>query len=112
LFPEYRVTIRREDRKGKGQAVYVEIRRPDGSYAIDIRLLRVIGDDKPVGVFVIDYYREKSELVRLVSKLADVCGPLVMWHDSGGERSILVRPSWPAEPADADDGEKETPSRG
>jgi hypothetical protein len=97
-FPQYRVGVRRRDRKEKGQAVYVELRREDGSHAIDIHLLRVAADDRPAGVFVFDYYRGTDELVRLVAKLAEVCGPLVLWHDSGGEPSVLVTPGSQSEP--------------
>jgi hypothetical protein len=97
-FPEYRASVRRRDRKEKGQVVYVELRRADGTHAIDIHLLRVATDDRPAGVFVFDYYRGTDELVRLVARPAEVCGPLVLWHDSGGERSILVMPDDPAEP--------------
>jgi hypothetical protein len=97
-FPEYRVAVRRRDRGEKGQAVSVEARRADGSYAIDIHLLRVTDDDRPAGVFVLDYYRGTEELVRLVAELAKVCGPLVLWHDSGGERSVLVTQEGRAEP--------------
>jgi hypothetical protein len=93
LFPEYRVRVRRRERKDKGQAVYVELRRPDGSYAIDIHLLRVSSDDQPAGVFIFEYYRETEVLIRLVSKLAELCGPLVLWHDSGCEKPILVSPA-------------------
>ena len=88
-FPEYRISVRRRDRKEKGQAVYIELRREDGSCAVDIHLLRVSEDDEPVGVFVFDYYRERDELVSLVSKMSEVCGPLVLWQD-GEERSGLV----------------------
>jgi hypothetical protein len=102
-FPEYRVNVRRRDRKDKGQAVYVELRRADGSHAVDIHLLRVAADDQPAGVFLFDYYRGTDELVRLVAELAAACGPLVLWHDSGGERSVLVTPPGRAEPSAAAD---------
>jgi hypothetical protein len=91
-FPEYLVAVRRRDRKDKGQSVSIELRRADGSYAIDICVYRVSSDDWPVGTFVFEHYGETDELVRLVSRLADVCGPLVLWNDSGCERSILVSP--------------------
>ncbi len=92
-FPEYRVSIRRRDRKEKGQAVYIELRREDGSAAVDIHLLRVSADDRPVGVFVFDYFRGTDELVRLVTKLAESCGPLVLWDESGEAEAILVTPA-------------------
>src|SRR3954470_11869895 len=41
------------------------------------------------GTFVFEYYRGTDELVRLVPRLAESCGPLVLWHDRGGERSVL-----------------------
>jgi hypothetical protein len=88
-FPEYRVAVRRRDRKEKGTSVYLDLRRADGSYAIEINLLRVVADNQPAGTFVFAYYRETEELVRLVAKLAESCGPLVLWHD-GGERSVIV----------------------
>lgn len=91
-IPNYTANIRRQDRKSKGQAISIELRRPEGAYAIDIRLLKVTTDNEPVGVFVFDYYQSTAELVNLVAKLAEVCGPLVLWHDSGGESSILVMP--------------------
>jgi hypothetical protein len=94
-FPECQINVRRRDRKDKGQSVYIELRRNDGSYAVDIHLLQVKADDQPAGVFYFDYYRETDELVRLVSKLAEVCGPLVLWHDSGGEYPVLVQASTP-----------------
>jgi hypothetical protein len=103
-FPEYTARVRRRDRKDKGQAVTVELRRADGSYAVEIRLLRVTADDQPAGVFVFEYYKGTDELVRLVAKLAEACGPLVLWHDSGGERSVLVTPPSRAEPSAAADG--------
>src|SRR5262249_4079250 len=107
LFTEYRINVRRRDRKEKGQAVYITLWRADGSYAIAINLLRVSADDRPGGTFVFEYYRGTAELVRLVSRLADVCGPLVLWHDSGCETSILVRPGKHAEPGPTTDGNPE-----
>src|SRR5690348_5385318 len=56
-FPEYTARVRRWDRKEKGQAVTVELRRADGSYAVEIRLLRVTADDRPAGTFVFEYYK-------------------------------------------------------
>jgi hypothetical protein len=97
LFPEYHANIRRRDHKKTGKAIYVELRRADGSFAIEIDLIRVTADDQPAGVFVFASYHKREELVRLVSKLADVCGSLVLWHDSGGERPILVSPNRPFE---------------
>lgn len=102
-FPQYRASVRRRDGRPTGQAVSVELRRADDSYAIVIQLLRVTADDQPAGVFVFEYYQGTDELVRLVAKLAEVCGPLVLWHDSGGERSILVMPDGRAEPGAAPD---------
>ena len=106
LFPEYRLRVRREDRKTKelGQDVVLELRREDGSYAVSIRLLGVHADDRPVGVFYFEYYRETEELVRLVAKLAELCGPLFLYDDSRCERPILVTPSKPAEPGHEPDG--------
>ena len=106
LFPEYRVRVRREDRKKKemGQDVVVELRREDGSYAIGIRLLGVSSDDRPAGVFVFEFFRGTEELVRLVAKLAEHCGPLFLYDDSGCEKPILVSPSWPGGPGDTADG--------
>jgi hypothetical protein len=97
LFPEYRVRVRREERKKKekGQDVVLTLTREDSSYTLRIRLLGVHSDDRPVGVFYFEYYREAEELVRLVEKLAEVCGPQVLYHDSGCERSVLVNPSQP-----------------
>jgi hypothetical protein len=97
LFPEYRVRVRREDRKKKekGQDVVLELTREDGSYAISIRLLGVHSDDRPVGVFYFEYFRETEELVRLVAKLAELCGPLYLYDDSGCERPIVIGPGWP-----------------
>jgi hypothetical protein len=103
LFPEYRVRVRRENRKKKemGQDVVVELTREDGSYAIRIRLIRVQSDDRPAGVFYFEYYRETEELVRLVAKLAEVCGPLFLYDDSGCEKPIVVSSGWPAGPGAA-----------
>jgi hypothetical protein len=94
-FPEYHVRFRREDRKRKemGQDVVVELRREDGSYAISIRLIGVHADDWPVGEFCFEYYRETEELVRLVAKLAELCGPLFLYDDSGCEKPILINPA-------------------
>ena len=94
LFPEYRVRVRREDwkKKEKGQDVVLTLAREDGSDAVRIRLLGVHSDDRPAGVFYFEYYRETEELVRLVAKLAAVCGPQVLYQDSGCERSVLVNP--------------------
>jgi hypothetical protein len=50
-------------------------------------------DDRPVGVFSFEYYRETEELVRLVDKLAELCGPLFLYDDSGREKPIVVRGS-------------------
>jgi hypothetical protein len=97
-FPEYTVKTRRRDRGDKGEAVYIELHRSDGSYAIAVHLLGVRSDREPAGVFVFDYYRETEELVRIVSRLAALCGPLVLYHDSGGEPSVLVAPPTDAEP--------------
>ena len=98
-FPEYHISVRQRERKGKGLAVQIEARRADGSYAIEIQLLRVTATDQPAGVFVFDYYHGTDELVRLVAELAAACGPLVLWHDSGGEPSILVtEPPSPSAP--------------
>jgi hypothetical protein len=102
-FPEYQVRVRRRDRKEKGQAVYIELRRGDGTYAVDIHLLGVRSDEQPVGTFVFEYYRETEELVRLVSPLAERCGPLVLYHDSGCEKSVIVAPGEKAEPSVAPD---------
>ena len=104
LFPEYRVQVRREDRKEKGQDVCVELRLEDGSYAIEIRLLGVSSDDQPVGVFVFEYFRETEELVRLVANLAELCGPLFLYDDSGCEGPILVTQGKPPEPGHQPDG--------
>ena len=106
LFPEYRVRVRREDRKKKemGQDVVVELRREDGSYAIGIRLLGVSSDDRPAGVFVFEYSRGTEELVRLVAKLAEHCGPLFLYDDSGCDGPILVTPTKPAKPGNERDG--------
>jgi hypothetical protein len=103
LFPEYHVRVRREDRKKKemGQDVVVELTREDGSYAIGIRLLGVSSDDRPAEVFVFEYYRETEELVRLVGKLTELCGPLFLYDDSGCEKPIVV---WLAGPGAAGGG--------
>jgi hypothetical protein len=98
---EYRVNVRRWDRGEKGQGVDIGLRQAEGSYAIDIHLLRITTDDQPAGVFVFHYFRETDELVRLVTKLAEMCGPLVLWHDSGCEPSVLVTQAGPAEQAGA-----------
>jgi hypothetical protein len=106
-FPEYRVTVRRWDLKRmKGRAIYIKLRRADDSYAISISilLLGVVADDQPVGTFAFEYYRLPEELVRLVGKLAELCGPQVMYHDSGCERPILVTASRPPEPGHEPDG--------
>jgi hypothetical protein len=88
-FPEYTQRVRRRERpRGKGQVIDIELRRADGSYAIEINLLRVTDDDRPA-LFCFAYYRETEELVRIVRRLAATCGPLVLWHDSG-EEPILV----------------------
>ena len=107
LFPEYRIRVRREDRKKKekGQDVVLELTREDGSYAVRIRLLGVHSDDRPVGVFVFEYYRETEELVRLVAQLAELCGPLFLYDDSGCEGPILVTPRKPPEPGHEPDGD-------
>jgi hypothetical protein len=97
LFPEYRVRVRREDRKKmeKGQDVVLTLTQEDGSSTVRIRLLGVHSHDRPVGVFYFEYYRETEELIRLVEKLAEVCGPQVLYHDSGCETSVLVSPNKP-----------------
>ncbi|HEV3083787.1 MAG TPA: hypothetical protein VGY66_28655 [Gemmataceae bacterium] len=97
-FPEYRVTVHRWDRKRKedGQAIYIKVKRADGSSAITFDLLGIIADDQPAGTFAFNYYQETKELVRLASKLAESCGPLALCHD-GGETSVVVDPSNPAE---------------
>ena len=87
-FPEYTQRVRRRDRPGKGESVYIELRRADGSYAIEINLPGVKDDDRPA-LLCFAYYRETEELVRIVQRLAATCGPLVLWHDSG-ENPILV----------------------
>jgi hypothetical protein len=92
LFPEYRVRVRRENRKKKdvGQDVVVELTREDGTYANRIRLIGIHSDDRPAGAFYFEYYRETEELVRLVAKLAELCGPLFLYDDSGCEKPIVV----------------------
>jgi hypothetical protein len=99
-FPEYRVTVRRWDRKRKekGQAIYIKLLRAEDSVAITIQLLGVAADDQPAGTFAFEYYRETEELVRLVAKLAELCGPQVLCHDSGCEGPILVTPRKPSKP--------------
>jgi hypothetical protein len=100
MFPEYRVARIGNwvsERTGD-RSVQIELRRPDGSYAIDVNLLKVVADDQPVGVFTFSYYREVEELLPIVSKLADACGPQVLRHESGGEPTILVRPGQLTEP--------------
>ena len=106
LFPEYRVIVRREDRKKKekGQDVVLTLAREDGSDAVRIRLLGVHSDDRPVGMFYFEYYRETEELVRLVEKLAEVCGPQVLYHDSGCEGPILLNPGKSTGPGHQPDG--------
>jgi hypothetical protein len=105
-FPEYRVRVRREDRKKKekGQDVVLEMTREDGSYAITIRLLGVHSDDRPVGMFYFEYFRETQELVRLVAKLTELCGPQFLYDDSGCEGPILVSPGKLPEPGHEPDG--------
>jgi hypothetical protein len=97
LFPEYHFRVRRADCKKKemGQEVVVELKREDGSYAISIRLLGVSSDDRPVRVFVFEYFRETEELVRVAAKLAELCGPLLLYDDSGCEKPIVVCSGWP-----------------
>jgi hypothetical protein len=106
LFPNYRVHIRREDRKKKekGQDVVLTLTREDGSYTVRIRLLGVHSDDRPVGVFYFEYFRETEELFRLVAKLADLCGPLYLYDDSGCEGPILVNPEKPPGQGHQSDG--------
>jgi hypothetical protein len=102
-FPEYRVIVRRWDRKEKekGQFVYIKLLRADGPYAITINLLGA-GDDRPAGAFAFEYYRETEDLVRFVSRLPDSCGPLVLYHD-GGEAPVVIAPSNAADPGAAPD---------
>jgi hypothetical protein len=104
-FPEYRVIVRRWDRKEKekGQFVYIKLLRGDGSYAIAINLLGVTADHRPAGAFAFEYYQETEELVRIVSRLADLCGPLVLHHDSGCEKPIVIAPCDSAERGAAPD---------
>ena len=104
-FPEYRVIVRRWDRKEKqkGQFVYIKLLRADGSFAIAINLLGVSADDRPAGAFAFEYYQETEELVRIVARLADLCGPLVLSHDSGCEKSIVIAPGDSAEQGAAPD---------
>jgi hypothetical protein len=109
-FPEYRVAVRRWDHKEKGQFVYIKLLQEDGSIAIIFNLLGVTADDQPAGTFAFEYYRETEELIRLVAKLANVCGPLVLWHDGGCERSIVVSPGQRAEPDAAADGGRDAGS--
>jgi hypothetical protein len=108
LFPEYHVRVRREDRNKKemGQDVVFELTREDGSHAISIRLLGVSSDDRPAGVFVFDYYRGTEELVRLVARLAELCGPLFLYDDSGCEKPIVVSSGWPAGPGGTGGGSR------
>jgi hypothetical protein len=93
-LPEYRVIVRRRDRKAKekGQFVYIKLLRADGSFAIAINLLGVTADHRPAGAFAFEYYREPEELLRIVSGIADLCGPLVLYHD-GGEAPVVVDPA-------------------
>jgi hypothetical protein len=93
-FPEYCVAVRRWDRKEKGQFVYIKVSRADGPYAMIINLLGVTADDQPVGTFGFEYYQETEELVAVVSRLADSCGPFLLYHD-GGEPPVVIEPSGP-----------------
>jgi hypothetical protein len=115
-FPEYRIgEVRRRDQRKEGRGSYMEIelRYPDGSYAIDIRMLGVTADDRPVEFFFFTYYDQTEELVRIVSRLTELCGPLVLWHDSGGPEPILLCPSkgaaFGAAPAQQGEPEAERP---
>jgi hypothetical protein len=40
--------------------------------------------------------KSTEEPVLLVSKLSEACGPLVLWHDNGGEPAVVVTPARPA----------------
>jgi hypothetical protein len=99
-FPEYRCTVRRRTRKPPGkeeqQSINLDLRLEDGSYAMEINLLRVTGDDQPA-LCVVSHHRKTEELVRIVAKLAEVCGPLILWHDAG-ETPIVMYPTGHAEP--------------
>jgi hypothetical protein len=98
-FPEYRVAIRgrtwKNPKKEEKHSIYLDLRREDGTYAIEINLHQPApcNDDQPA-VVVFAYYRETEELMRIVAKLAEVCGPLILWHD-GGEPSVVVYPTRP-----------------
>ena len=103
-FPEYRVSLRRGSYKRPAkhtveQAIHLDLRRQDGSYAIEINLLSVTDDDQPA--LLVFPYGKVDEVVQIVTKLAETCGPLLLWHDSG-ETPIVVYPVNAAEPhADA-----------
>ena|ERR1700677_1987007 len=98
-FPDYRVTVRRRTRKPPGkeeqQSIDLDLRLEDGSFAMEINLLRVTGDDQPA-VCVFSHNRTTEELVRIVAKLAEMCGPLILWHDAG-ETPVVVYPPGLAE---------------
>jgi len=93
-FPEYRVTVKRHTRKPPGKeerkSIDLNLRLEDGTYVMEINLLRVTGDDQPA-TCVFSHNRTTEELVRIVAKLAEVCGPLILWHDSG-ETPVVVYP--------------------
>ncbi len=93
-FPKYHVSLKRrtqkKSRKGPTQYIQIDLRREDGSYAIEIDLLQVTGDDQPA-LFVFAHYGKPEELVEIVMKLAEVCGPLILLHD-GGEAPLVVYP--------------------
>jgi hypothetical protein len=103
-FPEYRTTLRRRTRKppGKGeqQSIQIDLRREDGSHAIEIDLLRVTADDEPA-LFVFAHYGKTEALAAIVAELAEVCGPLILWHDAG-ETPVVVYPTRNSEQSAAD----------
>jgi hypothetical protein len=94
-IPEYQVKMRRGTYKRPRQgtvenAIYLDLRLTDGKYAVEIAILKVTGDDQPA--LVVFKYGRMEEITRITAKLAEVCGPLILWNDAG-DPSVVVYPA-------------------